>query len=191
MTTKKTKSVVNYSILTMIALLCFVQSDWAASFNEYAVPTSNSGPLGITMGPDNALWFVELYGNKIGRIDSTTHVISEYVIPTANSGAGICITTGPDAALWFTEGGNGDTPDGANRIGRTPHPRRTVALPILRAGRTALSGLQSGLPAKSAESTPKHMSLPNMLLLLRTATPGALRAARTALSGLRKTLPIK
>ena len=118
MTTKKTKSVRNYSILTLIALLCFVQSDWAGSISEYVVPTSNSGPLGITMGPDNALWFVESYGNKIGRIDPTTHAIAEYAIPTANSGAAFGITTGPDGAIWFTEGGTGDTANGANRIGR-------------------------------------------------------------------------
>jgi virginiamycin B lyase len=118
MTAKKTKSGRNYSILTLIALLCFVQSDWAGSISEYVVPTSNSGPLGITMGPDNALWFVELYGNKISRIDPTTHAIAEYAIPTANSGAAFGITTGPDGAIWFTEGGTGDTPNGANRIGR-------------------------------------------------------------------------
>jgi len=35
---------------------------------EFLVPTANSGPCGITAGPDGALWFTEELGNKIGRI---------------------------------------------------------------------------------------------------------------------------
>ena len=31
-------------------------------------PHGNSGPAGITAGPDGALWFAEVVGNKIGRI---------------------------------------------------------------------------------------------------------------------------
>ena len=32
------------------------------------IPTAGSGPVGITMGPDGALWFIEEVGNKIGRL---------------------------------------------------------------------------------------------------------------------------
>lgn len=34
---------------------------------EFAIPTANSGPVGITAG-NGSLWFTELLGNKIGRI---------------------------------------------------------------------------------------------------------------------------
>jgi len=68
---------------------------------EYSIPTPNSGPERIVVGPDGALWFNEFGGNKIGRI-STDGIITEYVIPTVNSGPN-GITAGPDDALWFTE----------------------------------------------------------------------------------------
>jgi streptogramin lyase len=33
----------------------------------FKIPTSAAGPFGIASGPDNALWFTEHAGNKIGR----------------------------------------------------------------------------------------------------------------------------
>ena len=39
---------------------------------EYAIPTTGSQPIGITHGPDGAVWFAELAGNKIGRLDLKT-----------------------------------------------------------------------------------------------------------------------
>jgi virginiamycin B lyase len=74
---------------------------WAVT--EFAVPTPSSQPGGITVGPDNALWFTEENGHKIGRI-TTGGAITEYVIPTPNAGPSE-ITAGPDNALWFTEFG--------------------------------------------------------------------------------------
>jgi hypothetical protein len=68
---------------------------------EYAIPTANSGPFGITAGADGALWFTEINASKIGRI-TTGGTISEYAIPTSTS-APYDITSGPDGALWFTE----------------------------------------------------------------------------------------
>src|SRR5947207_1919394 len=73
----------------------------AATFIEYPIPTTPSGPFFITPGPDGALWFTEFPGNKIGRI-ATTGSITEYPIPTPSSGAN-GIVAGPDGALWFTE----------------------------------------------------------------------------------------
>jgi streptogramin lyase len=81
----------------------------AQKFTEFPIPTANSLPLGITTGPDGALWFTENNFNKIGRI-TTAGGIFEITIPTANS-LPIGITAGPDGALWFTE-------FQANKIGR-------------------------------------------------------------------------
>src|SRR5579864_5791644 len=69
--------------------------------NGYPVPTAYSGPQGITAGPDGALWFTEIYGDRIGRI-TTAGVITEYLVPTAHS-LPWGIAAGPDGALWFTE----------------------------------------------------------------------------------------
>jgi virginiamycin B lyase len=85
------------------------QSSAKATIREFPLPTSNSGPTGITLGPDRALWFTELNANKIGRI-TRGGSFREFPIPTSAS-APAGITSGPDGALWFTEF------DG-NKIGR-------------------------------------------------------------------------
>jgi virginiamycin B lyase len=36
-------------------------------FTEFSIPTARSNPIGITSGPDGALWFTEFFANKIGR----------------------------------------------------------------------------------------------------------------------------
>jgi streptogramin lyase len=36
---------------------------------EYQVPTPGSQPIGIARGPEDAVWFAEFLGNKIGRLD--------------------------------------------------------------------------------------------------------------------------
>jgi virginiamycin B lyase len=47
--------------------------------------------------------------NKMGRI-TTAGNITEFVVPTTDSGPEMTVA-GPDGALWFTE-------DGGNKIGR-------------------------------------------------------------------------
>jgi len=76
---------------------------------EFPLATANSGPQGITAGPDGNLWFTEYNANKIGRI-TPAGVITEFSVPTAASGPN-WITAGPDGNLWFTEWN-------ANQIGR-------------------------------------------------------------------------
>jgi len=76
---------------------------------EFTLPTANSEPYDITLGPDGNLWFTEYAGNKIGRI-TPAGKITEYPLPNPNSGPAH-ITTGPDGHLWFTE-------SLGNRIGR-------------------------------------------------------------------------
>ena len=73
------------------------------TFTEHAIPTSNSAPALITVGPDGALWFTEgnSGANKIGRI-TTNGSLTEFAVPTPNADV-YGITSGPDGALWFTE----------------------------------------------------------------------------------------
>jgi virginiamycin B lyase len=79
----------------------------AGTITEF--PTANSGPFGITAGPDGNLWFADPGGNKIGRI-TTGGAITEFRIHTQSSFP-VGITTGPDGNLWFTE-------ENASKIGR-------------------------------------------------------------------------
>jgi RHS repeat-associated protein len=69
---------------------------------EYTIPTSSSGPEGITVGPDGNIWFAEHTANKIGKFNPNTTTFTEYSVPTTNSGPE-AITTGSDGNLWFTE----------------------------------------------------------------------------------------
>jgi streptogramin lyase len=79
------------------------------SFTEYPIPTADSGPRGITAGPDGNLWFTEAVGNKIGRI-TTDGMITEFS-GTPALDQPFSITAGPDGNLWFTD-------VDANKIGR-------------------------------------------------------------------------
>jgi streptogramin lyase len=107
----------------------------AVQIKEYSLPTARSLPAGITSGPDGALWFTEFKANKIGRIDPATHIVTEYPIPTPQSGVAEGITSGSDGAIWFTEGGTGDTDNGANQIGRIdPITHQITEYPTLSQG---------------------------------------------------------
>jgi virginiamycin B lyase len=69
---------------------------------EFAIPTANSFPFGITAGPDGALWFTEIDAHKIGRI-TVDGAVTEYSVGGNPSGSPLLnITAGPDGALWFT-----------------------------------------------------------------------------------------
>lgn len=71
-------------------------------------PSSSNNPIGfilpqgIATGPDGNLWFVEAFVARIGMIDPTTHVITEFPIP-GEFNSPERITAGPDGNLWFTE----------------------------------------------------------------------------------------
>src|SRR5437667_93285 len=81
----------------------------APPMREFPIPTSSSGPWGITAGADGNLWFTEHTKSKIGRV-TTTGVFTEFRVPTPTSHPR-GITSGADGNLWFTE-------DAANKIGR-------------------------------------------------------------------------
>ncbi len=59
---------------------------------------------------NNAVWFTQRGANRLGRIDATSHALTEYTIPTPNSEP-MGIARAPDGTLWFTQ-------RGANQLGR-------------------------------------------------------------------------
>lgn len=64
------------------------------------MPTANSFPNGIGVGPDGALWFTQKVQSEVGRI-TTAGSITEFSLapaPVPNAG----ITTGSDGNLWIT-----------------------------------------------------------------------------------------
>jgi virginiamycin B lyase len=69
---------------------------------EVDVPTPSSSPQQIALGADNAFWFTEFLGNKIGRFPSFGSSVTEYPIPTPDSKP-YGIAAGRNGDLWFTE----------------------------------------------------------------------------------------
>jgi len=82
----------------------------AGAMTEFPLPSPNSAPRSLTVGPDGALWFTDNFGSSIGEIGriTTTGAIFEVPLPTAD-GIPSSITAGPDGALWITV---------SNKIGR-------------------------------------------------------------------------
>jgi virginiamycin B lyase len=83
-------------------------------FSYFTDPGHTLGTGDVTAGPDGAMWFTNLDAS-IGRIDTTTDVVTNYTDVAVNQAKGI--TTGPDGALWFTDIGN----DSIGRIDPTSH----------------------------------------------------------------------
>lgn len=82
---------------------------------EFAIPTANAGPLGITAGNDGAVWFTENTASKIARI-TVDGTITEFPTPTPGAGpygiGSLLGQCGPGHGLvWFTE-------NTANKVGR-------------------------------------------------------------------------
>ncbi|MHB8647514.1 MAG: virginiamycin B lyase family protein [Thermomicrobiales bacterium] len=67
---------------------------------EFTIPTANSLPHNITLGPDGNLWFTEQNADRIGRI-TLVGAITEFPISVGRIPTDIA--AGPDGALWFTE----------------------------------------------------------------------------------------
>ena len=70
----------------------------STTFSEIGVPTTGSGPLDITLGPDGNVWFTEFFTGNIGRVTSAG-VVTEFTGTLHATG----IAAGPDGNIWFTD----------------------------------------------------------------------------------------
>jgi virginiamycin B lyase len=138
MIVNRIKSIKRYSVAVLGALVCSLPAVLPAQqvgIGEYAIPTINADPSGITTGPDRALWFTEYNSDKIGRIPTAATSVAEYTLPTAFSFPE-GIAAGPDGALWFTE-------NGGNKIGRITTSGAITEYPLPTPTRTP-SGIIAG-----------------------------------------------
>lgn len=62
-----------------------------------ALDPADGQPTVIVAGHDDAVWFTEFRGNRIGRIGA------DGALSFVSAGAPYGLCTGPDGALWFTE----------------------------------------------------------------------------------------
>ena len=73
----------------------------APQITQFPLPAGETGPIGITAGPDGNLWFVESDSSSIGRITPAGNITSYPLSHPYSSPYGI--TLGLDGNLWFTE----------------------------------------------------------------------------------------
>src|SRR5712691_11081240 len=76
----------------------------APQHRSFPIPTSDSQPISITLGPDGNLWFTEQNRSQVTRV-TPDGVITEFLTPTFSFP--IDITPGPDGNVWFSEGAIG------------------------------------------------------------------------------------
>jgi virginiamycin B lyase len=69
-------------------------------FNSYNMPIPSNSPMCIVRGPDDAMWYTELMGNRIGRIDMAGN-FTRFDVPTPNAGPTV-LAVGTDGELWIT-----------------------------------------------------------------------------------------
>jgi virginiamycin B lyase len=99
------------------------------TLTEFPVP-ANSQPLGITQGPDGAMWVTGFDADKVFRMTTDGQITNTF--PTSGDALNQpnFITVGPDGNLWLTEdddqgtGGNAVarlTPSGVSTVFPLPH----------------------------------------------------------------------
>ena len=66
----------------------------------FDVPTRKSGLGDVAVGPDGAVYFLEITANKIGRFAGGK--FEEFTVPTPKAGL-TALAVAPDGAAWFTE----------------------------------------------------------------------------------------
>jgi virginiamycin B lyase len=79
----------------------------AETFEKFPLQP-NTFPIQLAVDSSGVIWFTELYGNQIGRLDpskavnNTREGITEYLIPTPDAGA-ISLIFDKAGKIWFTE----------------------------------------------------------------------------------------
>jgi streptogramin lyase len=73
----------------------------APAVTEFAIPTNDTQPWGVTAGPDGNVWFTEGGKKAVAKV-TPLGVVTEYAAGiTVGNPRGI--TAGPDGNVWFTE----------------------------------------------------------------------------------------
>lgn len=69
---------------------------------EYPTPTKFAAPFKCAVDQANNVWFTEVFGNAVGKLDTRSGEITEYQIPTPDSRPG-GIAVDHKGRVWFTE----------------------------------------------------------------------------------------
>jgi len=91
-------------LLTVVALSAttgMASNNLPKYIDEYAVPTSNSAPLAITVGKNGMVWFTESNATKLGTFDPTNKTFKEYSVPGVGDMWGV--TVDQSGYVWLTQ----------------------------------------------------------------------------------------
>lgn len=104
------------AVLVVVAVAAVPLISFASTpaMNQYLLPANtlggtapaSTGPNSIVAGPDGDIWFAEQYANRVGKINPTTHAITEYNLTQPTPGATTLpdsIIEGPDGNMWFSQ----------------------------------------------------------------------------------------
>src|SRR5262249_13117641 len=69
-------------------------------FDDWTVPTPNSGPHDPAFGPGNTLWYTGQASNKLGRVDMSTGEFREFDLPQGHGPHGLIADN--DGNIWYT-----------------------------------------------------------------------------------------
>jgi len=69
---------------------------------EYPTPTKFAAPFKCAVDQADNVWFTEVFGNAVGKLDTRSGEITEYQIPTPDSRPG-GIAVDHKGRIWFTE----------------------------------------------------------------------------------------
>jgi virginiamycin B lyase len=70
------------------------------SITEYPIPTANTYPSAIALGPDGSIWFTEPHQNQVARINPTTHLIKEFPEPAGTGQVVDSLVAASDGYLY-------------------------------------------------------------------------------------------
>lgn len=97
----------------------------AGVITVFPMPAGEQATFGLTLGPDNNIWFVDDNTKKIGEM-TPTGTVTEFALPGPQPFP-YAIVKGPDGNLWFTDNGN-------NAVGRITTSGVVTEFPAVTSG---------------------------------------------------------
>ncbi|QAA76078.1 MAG: hypothetical protein BIP78_0312 [Candidatus Bipolaricaulis sibiricus] len=85
-------------LFTVVGALTAAGLGQTVELTRWAIPTPNSLPYGIGIGPDGKVYFTEFNGNKIGQLDPAANEIRERSV----SGGPFGLVVSPSGSLFYT-----------------------------------------------------------------------------------------
>lgn len=77
--------------VAIVAGLCGLASAQNYTLTEWATPTASSQPLHLAVVGSSQFYFTESAKNRIGEVDSTTNLVTEWVLPAQSMPHGIVL----------------------------------------------------------------------------------------------------